>query len=678
MKICKSDEKLIIEKTNKLEGVKKQLKKEFIGIDEVIDEVIQNIESWYLFPEAQIRPTIINLWGMTGTGKTSLILRLFNLLELDTIVRFDVGDWLEEGTYHNLKEKISSQVRKIKRNESNNIPIFIFDEFQLGRTISEDGVEEDRSGVRIIWDLIDSGKFETLEETWETECLFKLYIKLNHLVDEYDIQVKNGAVVKNLTSFNNIFKDEINKNDKKIPYIKNAFISEDNFKNIQDIWYGRFLSRKHLSDYIKKLNNEKNILNFIDETIHKSMKPINNDFSNSIIFNIGNLDEAFTMSSQLSPDIDADSLFEFSKKITVTDIKESLRKRFRNEQIGRLGNTHVIFKGFKTQDYKDLISLELSKIKTIIKNKFDIDFIFSDSVHELIYKEGVFASQGVRPLFSTIKSLIESYIGKIISDILKKKLKAETIGLIYQNNKYTVNIYENKMLKITSKLEYKVDLKIDSLRQSKNTEEQALIAIHEAGHAIVSIFALKLCPKIIMSRTADSSEGFCHIEFPEYETREYIINKITMLIAGLIAEEEIFGKKNVSAGSYSDLSNATKSAVELIKNYGMSDYPFIHEHKTVNNVLSNDCTAIDLDKNDLSLKIIKDCSFEAGRILNSNKKLLCEMGDYLTNNSKMDEHIIKEFVEKYGSEKIKYKTKDNYYNFKEFIKKLKDEYNRNK
>jgi cell division protease FtsH len=48
--------------------VKDELKKQFIGIDDVIDQVINAVRVWYLMPELMTRPLIVNLWGLTGSG----------------------------------------------------------------------------------------------------------------------------------------------------------------------------------------------------------------------------------------------------------------------------------------------------------------------------------------------------------------------------------------------------------------------------------------------------------------------------------------------------------------------------------------------------------------------------------------------------------------------------------
>ena len=69
------------------------------------------------------------------------------------------------------------------------IPIFVFDEFQLGRTIDDMGEEIDRTTLRVIWDLLDSGKFQIFEDRWEISNLIKTLIKLNYLYHKEKVEV---------------------------------------------------------------------------------------------------------------------------------------------------------------------------------------------------------------------------------------------------------------------------------------------------------------------------------------------------------------------------------------------------------------------------------------------------------------------------------------------------------
>ena len=64
-----------------LDATREQLKKEFFDIDDVIDQIMDTLSSWYLFPEAQEVPLVICLFGMTGVDKTSLVKRITELLE---------------------------------------------------------------------------------------------------------------------------------------------------------------------------------------------------------------------------------------------------------------------------------------------------------------------------------------------------------------------------------------------------------------------------------------------------------------------------------------------------------------------------------------------------------------------------------------------------------------------
>ena len=58
-----------------------ELKQELYGIDNIIDRVIKSISGWYIAPEIVTRPVIINLWGMTGVGKTDLVRKLVQKLD---------------------------------------------------------------------------------------------------------------------------------------------------------------------------------------------------------------------------------------------------------------------------------------------------------------------------------------------------------------------------------------------------------------------------------------------------------------------------------------------------------------------------------------------------------------------------------------------------------------------
>src|SRR5438874_8494580 len=69
-------------KNDKLLVVGNELKTQFIGLDDTIDQIISAVRVWYLMPELMTRPIIINLWGLTGTGKTSLVRKFVQLIQM--------------------------------------------------------------------------------------------------------------------------------------------------------------------------------------------------------------------------------------------------------------------------------------------------------------------------------------------------------------------------------------------------------------------------------------------------------------------------------------------------------------------------------------------------------------------------------------------------------------------
>jgi len=662
-KINKKDKEAILTKHKVLIDAKNQLKDEFVGLDIIIDEVIDLVEPWYLFPDAQLRPSIINLFGMTGTGKTSLITRLFEILEMKSVLRFDTGEWVEKTEYQ-LSSTISGQIKKLKSDDAR--PIFILDEFQLGRTIDEHGAEIDRPNLRVVWDLLDSGKFSIVEESWQAQAVQSIYNKLQYLIEHKGLKAKNGKITKGQKDWELYFEyndKELDKDDLidlKSYYTNNGIIPPNELYSLFDV-SDRFFSEREMAKFLLTLTNEQSTLKFVEEVMVNASKAVEYDFSNSIIFIIGNLDGAYEMSHDMDADMDADFLYEYTKKITISDIKNSLTDLYRPEQVSRLGNNYIIYRSFNSDTYKDLIDLELIKIQNKINKKFEIDINFTDKTKDLIYKEGVFATQGVRPIFSTITSLIETKIGRVIIDILKNKINANVIKWDTNNSKtkFILTIDDKKTF------EYELKLKVDNLRKSIGDDIQALVGVHESGHVITAVYGMNVCPTLAVSKTLRDG-GFTQTDFPDWDTKELLEKRLIMLLGGYAAEKLIFGEENLTSGSFSDLEKTTAIALAMVKDYGMNGTPLQYAQADfrISGTALND---EGLDK--IAEGIVKEALRKTEKILTDNKTLLLKMGEFLTKNSKIEEKQIKKMVKKYGSDGAPtYKTKENYYNFKTLLK----------
>lgn len=671
MKFSKEDKKEFFARKEVLEIARVELKKEFSGLDYIIDEIIHLIEPWYLFPNGQIRPTVINLWGMTGVGKTSLIKSLFNHLELeDSLYKFDVGDYASQD---NTKLSYSFS-EKLKNREKQQIGI-IFDEFQLGRTINENGEELDKSGLRAMWDLLDSGKISILQSSYYGTRVFQLALKLQDCIDNGSVESKNGIITKNKSYHDKFFQEDeddskpnLNKEKKSSDdsVEEDLFVPEDFFWSIQNAWDTRFITERELKEFLKTMDHNETI-DFLNETMNKAFKPQEFDYSASCIFVIGNIDEAYKMANSFDPDSDADRFYKHSLKITLPQIKKALKRRFRAEQIARLGNSHVIYPAFSSKVYRDLIEAELNKSAAKVKERFNIELEFHNSINKIIYKEGVFPTQGARPVFTTINSLVDSYVGKIIKDILESDRNVSRITWRFVRGRYKVDFYDDKGGHLMKKF-YKVKLKVESLRQSDNSEMQASVAIHEAGHAVAAIYGANIMPTEIVSRTANLSEGHCAVELPPITTKELMEKDILISLGGYCAEIMIFGNDNLGIGTAGDFERATETALDMAKTYGMVGAPMWFGHKSTNtNTTWNSNTDRVNMLDSEAEKIIVRAQEKCNKILSENKFLLLKIGEYLSTNSKMDQKKVEKFIEKYGKP-VDIKTKDNYHNFRGIIR----------
>jgi len=106
-------------------------------------------------------------------------------------------------------------------------------------------------------------------------------------------------------------------------------------------------------------------------------------------------------------------------------------------------------------------------------------------------------------------------------------------------------------------------------------EDKKLTAYHEGGHAIVALNEKASDPihkATIIPRGRALGVVWTLPERDKYShTREYMEANISKAMGGRVAEEMIFGHKQVTSGASSDIQMATKLAKDMVTKFGMSN-----------------------------------------------------------------------------------------------------------
>lgn len=523
------DKEEIQKKKKKLDDCKAFLKKEFIGIDKIIDDLMEYLQIWYLMPEILTRPVVINLWGMTGVGKTDLVRKMVRFLDYQNrFVEIELSNTDETSWSKSVADIFQSNGLSDEKPS-----IALFDEIQRFNTLDSDGTPVPQTKFTDFWELLSDGRLSKRERDDLEHYLFSYLFRKK----ENDRRKLQGETEVDENPYLNLW-------DAK--ELKKYLSIEDDVMSIID------MKEEDMIKLIRKKQKEKKIY-----------EPV--DYSKMLIIISGNLDEAFQMSKETSEaDVDANIYHAFTKKITVVDIKNALARKFRPEQVARFGNIHLIYFSLKTEDFQKLIHREINSLKHKTKNKFGVALKIDKNVNDLIYRNGVFPVQGVRPVFSSVVDILDTNLSKFLFEAIIHDDKTIEIDYL-QKEKIITGKISNRIIEIPYLG------RIDRIRQANQQDAVANISVHECGHAVCYMLYTGFAPLQLKSKVASSyAAGFT---FPHqiHDTKESLLDRIKIYLAGGIAEEIIFGDMNASIGRSHDREQATTLAIDYIRKYGFEE-----------------------------------------------------------------------------------------------------------
>ena len=168
--------------------------------------------------------------------------------------------------------------------------------------------------------------------------------------------------------------------------------------------------------------------------------------------------------------------------------------------------------------------------------------------------------------------------------------------------------------------------------------EKKIVAYHEVGHALATALQKHTHPvqKITIVPRTMGALGYT-MQMPEEEkylmSKDEIVDQITVLLAGRVAEEVVFNTK--TTGAANDIERANNMARAMIAQYGMSDRFGMMSLESVENkyldgrAVSNcsDETRTHLDEE--VVKLLAECHDKAKKMLCDNREALDKISQFL-------------------------------------------------
>ena len=187
-------------------------------------------------------------------------------------------------------------------------------------------------------------------------------------------------------------------------------------------------------------------------------------------------------------------------------------------------------------------------------------------------------------------------------------------------------------------------------------KEKRLVAIHEAGHAVIGIKEKDAQEVHKITIIPRGMAGGYTMMLPKEEkigilTKEELVSQITGLLGGRAAEETFLGQ--ITTGASDDFKRATRIARAMVTEYGMSDLgPIQLEEKSEGVFLGRDYAksrdfsdqvALEIDKE--VKKILEECYKTAKKVLEKHETLVLLIADSLMEHETLTKEQIDSLVE---------------------------------
>ena len=498
----------------------------FVGIDTVIDELCDAVAIWYLMPQVLSRPVIVNLWGMTGVGKTDLVRRLMRALDVQhRFVELELSNTDAETRFDLVADRLADAGVLDGRPAA-----LLIDEIQRFRTVTPSGDPVPQTRSSDVWELLSDGRLARREGS----DLDWMLATMRAARDEELRRAGKGKRTR-------------------------ATIG---------LWEARSLRRTlGLTEPVEHLqwrtHDEALAMLETARADRRLLEPF--DCSQFLVIVSGNLDEAFTMAGATGEaDLDADIFAAHTARVGIIDIKQALRRRFTPEQVARFGNVHVVYRSLRRADFEALIAREISRLAGAAYERFGVRVRVTPAVHALVYRNGVFPVQGVRPVLSSVGDIVGSHLATLLMQALLGDHDEVSLDYDHTTGELVGRIGPQHVRVPFSG-------RVDRVRDAARADLIADVAVHEAGHAVAYAVLFGLAPLQLTARAAGDADGFTY-RHAVHETSDSLRRLATVALAGGAAEELVFGAEHASAGRAADRERATMLVLDSVRRLGFGDW----------------------------------------------------------------------------------------------------------
>ncbi|ARU04392.1 hypothetical protein CCO03_06620 [Comamonas serinivorans] len=547
------------------------LKAELFGLDALIDRVVDAVRAWYLLPELIDRPVIVCLWGLTGTGKTQLARRLVQLLGFyDRFVEVQMDGFSHGGQG---RDAIAGMLAQSAIDEGEP-GVLLLDEFQRFRTIDRKGEDLAVKRYQDVWALLSDGRLSPALGVLDRIEMELAY----HQHQQAQASAEAANALLELETEEERRKDQARRAQRQqSPYHLSAWDARDIQQALKLRESVTEIMRWTPAEVCERLT-----------AFRADPRAWGTDHSKLLILVTGNLDEMYQGVAKRVQDCDteADVFHRFTQRLSSIDVKAALAKRFKPEQVARLGNQHLVFPSLTRQAYERLIAHACEAQLAGVRERLGLRVQLTPALRAALYQNAVFPVQGTRPVFSTVHavlgpSLVQGAIWALEQAQAQSVPVAPTAdGHGAASLELDVSADSKRLVlrlrasgaapdAVLAEHQLPLHLELDQLRKRAQPDFRTLLAVHEAGHGLAYALLNRCPPTEVRINVASFQGGYASYTPRVAESRRMARDEVCVTLAGRAAEQWVFGADAVSTGAEQDLATATEQAARYHRHWAM-------------------------------------------------------------------------------------------------------------